>query len=53
MNNTNNFDNIETIFDLDSDELDALILFRKLTPEMRIELKKRISEFTKNPPDKE
>ena len=38
----------QTIFDLTPDELDTLILFRKLSPEQQQKLADQIYELTKN-----
>lgn len=41
-------DEPQTIFDLTPDELDTLILYRKLSPEHQQKLSDQIYELTKN-----
>ncbi len=53
MDNKNHFDDIKTIFDLNPDDLDALVIFRQLSPEKRLELKDKIDKLTQDSQEKE
>ena len=46
LNNSNIFEESETIYDLDSDELDFLIKYRKLTQKDKEKLLEHIENIT-------